>query len=203
MTLEATFALFVTLLLLALVPGVSSLLVAARSAGGGFAQGAVTTAGIVVGDLVFLLVAIYGWNFINRNLTGVLPLVKYLAGIYLVWLGVHLWRARKPLSGADDRGDGSLFSGFLAGLLITLGDQKAVWFYLGLLPAFVDMRRISFMDAGSVILAMVLAVGCAKLGYAFLGDRAGHLLRESTQKAIHRLAGVVLIGLGVLVAVAG
>ncbi len=201
MTLETTFALFVTMLVLALVPGASSLLVAVRSAGGGFTHGLATIAGIIVGDLVFILLAIYGWSLLNQKLTVVLPLVKYAAGIYLIWLGINLWRIRSPAAQEHHARSGSLGSDFLAGLVLTLGDQKAIWFYLGLLPAFVDLRRVTFVDTGLVMLALVLAACGSKLIYAYLGDRARVMLaREAPRKIVHRLAALVLIVIGGLVA---
>lgn len=42
------------------VPSLSVLTVSARSAALGFSHGALTSAGIVVGDMIFILIAIYG-----------------------------------------------------------------------------------------------------------------------------------------------
>ena len=65
-------------------------------------------------------------------------LVQTASGSFVIGMGENLWQA--PLSG----GDGvnvikcSEFSSFLTGLLLTLGDQKALLFYLTFLPVFLD-----------------------------------------------------------------
>lgn len=60
----------------------------------------------------------------------------------------------------------------MADFLVTLADQKAVLFYLGFLPAFVDLSQRNLVDTAVVIAITVLAVGGVKLGYAALADRA-------------------------------
>ncbi|HBE31774.1 MAG TPA: hypothetical protein DD990_10685, partial [Cyanobacteria bacterium UBA11368] len=45
----------------------------------------------------------------------------------------------------------SLLSSFMTGLLITLADQKAILFYFGFFPAFLDISKISYLDTGIII----------------------------------------------------
>ena len=120
----------------ALIPGVSVLAVSARSAAFGFAHGIFTSLGIVVGDMAFILVAIYGLSVLAGLMGNYFFLIKYLGGAYLIWLGIVLWRSKSKVEKVADSGKSSLPSSFMTGLLITLGDQKAILFYLGFFPAF-------------------------------------------------------------------
>lgn len=196
----ATMAvLFGTMLVLALTPSVSAMTVSARSAAYGFPHGASTSLGIVVGDIVFVVIALFGLSVLADMFGGQLALIRYIGGVYLIALGIALWRSKPPVEGHDTGSGSSLKASFLAGLLITLGDQKAVLFYLGLFPAFVNLKAVTAVDAGIIIVITVVAVGSAKLVYAYAAHKAGLLFgRSKIYKVANRIAGTVLISIGML-----
>jgi threonine/homoserine/homoserine lactone efflux protein len=99
MTFGGGGALFGTMVVLAAIPSVSVLAVSARSAASGFVHGALTTLGVVLGDVVFILLAVYGLAAIAELMGDRFVLVRYLGAAYLVWLGVVLWRAPPTSSG--------------------------------------------------------------------------------------------------------
>ena len=51
---------------------------------------------------------------------------------------------------------------FLTGLLVTLGDQKAILFYLGFFPAFVNLAALSLADTSLILAVATVAVGGPK-----------------------------------------
>lgn len=191
---------FGVMIVLALIPGVSVVTVVTRSIAFGFTHGLATTMGIIVGDIIFIVMAIYGLSLIAEKLDGLFVFVKYLGGGYLIWLGLNLCRSKFRAAEASETGGSSLFSSFLTGLFVTLGDQKAIFFYMGFLPVFVDISRVSVLDTSIIILVAVLAVGMAKLGYVCLAGRAGYLFDSNmATKAINFAAGSVMIGTGIIV----
>src|SRR3990170_3673471 len=182
----------------ALVPSVSVLAVSARSAALGFAHGVLTSVGIVVGDIVFILIAIYGLSVLADLMGSLFALVKYLGGAYLIWLGTVLWRSKPKADGVEGNSKTSMPSSFLTGLLITLADQKAILFYLGFFPAFIDLSAISLADTGIILIIATVAVGGPKLLYAFMAERAGLIFRNSkAARAVNITAGSVMAGVGV------
>ena len=183
----------------ALIPSVSALTVSARSAAFGFAHGFYTSLGVVVGDIFFILFAIYGLTLLSTMMGGEFVIVKYLGGAYLIWLGISLWTSKVKTDAVENSANSLLSSSFMTGLLITLGDQKAVLFYLGLLPAILDLSAISFWDTGLIVFIAAVTVGGPKLVYAYLSSKAGRLFKNSKPtKIISRLAGGVMLGAGVL-----
>jgi len=202
LTLGSITALFGAMTVLAFIPSVSVLVVSARSAACGFTHGVFTTIGIVVGDIMFIILAIYGLSVLAELMGSRFSLVKFLGGAYLIWLGIALWRPKSKTEGVENNIEPSLMSSFLTGLLITLGDQKAILFYLGFFPAFVDLSSVTLVDTSIIILIATLAVGGAKLVYAFLADRASLLLASSSATGIINIvAGTVMIGVGVFLVV--
>ena len=204
MTFGSSAALFGTLIVLASVPSVSVLTVSARSAAYGFTHGIFTTLGILVGDIVYILLAIYGLSVLASALDGLFVLIKYCGGAYLIWLGIRLWKAQPRDVEVERREGASALSSFLAGLFITLADQKAVLFYLVFFPAFVDLSTLTLWDTSLIIAIATLALGGAKLSYAFLAARAESLFKNPRgRKGINIAAGIMMIAVGVFLVVKG
>ena len=202
MTLGSIIALFGSMIVLAFIPSVSVLVVSARSAASGFTHGVFATIGIVAGDIIFIILAIYGLSVLAELMGSRFSLIKYLGGAYLIWLGIKLWRSGPNTGEVDNNIEPSLLSSFLTGLFITLGDQKAILFYSGFFPAFLDLSSVSLADTGIIIVIATLAVGGAKLVYAYMADRASLLLSNSSAtKIINIVAGTVMVGVGVLLVV--
>jgi threonine/homoserine/homoserine lactone efflux protein len=186
----------------ALIPGISVLAVSSRAVAFGFSHGVLTTMGIVVGDIIFILIAILGLSVLAETMGSFFVLVKYLGGAYLVWLGITLWRSKSKAAEAKKNLESSLLSSFLTGLFITLGDQKAIFFYLGFFPAFIELSSLTFIDAGIIILVATLAIVSTKLGYALLAIKSSQLFKSAiADKRINMIAGTVIIGLGVFLVV--
>ena len=202
MAFNSIVALFGAMIVLALVPGVSVLTVTARTTAYGFIHGVLTTAGIVVGDLIFILFAIFGLAVLAETLGSLFVLVNYLGGAYLIWLGTRLWRERSRIVEAEGIIASSLLSSFLSGLFITLGDQKAILFYLGFFPAFIDLSKISYFDTSIIIVISIVSVGGVKLGYVFMADRAALFINNSGAfKIINIAAAIIMFSVGAFLVV--
>lgn len=196
MSLSNIVALFTAMVVLAAIPSVSVLAVSTRSATSGFIHGVFTTLGIVLGDIIFIIIAIWGLSFLAETMGSLFVLIKYLGGAYLIFLGIGLLRAKGRDVETGEVVKSSLFSSFLTGFLITLGDQKATLFYLGFFPAFVDLSRVSWWDTGVIIAIATVAVGGVKLGYALVANRARLLISGKITKGLNIAAGCVMIAVG-------
>lgn len=186
------------MIVLAIIPSISVLAVSARAAAFGFTHGLFTALGIVVADILFILVAIYGLVFIAELMGEQFTLVKYLGGCYLIWLGVSLWRADAKTRDSGKIEQSSLGSSFLTGFLITLADQKAILFYLGFFPAFIDLERMTPVDTLLIILIAILGVGGAKLVYAYLADRASLIFKNARAiRGLNIFAAAIMIAVGI------
>lgn len=198
LTINSIIALFGAMVALAMIPSLSVLAVVARSAALGFSHGLATALGIVVGDFIFIILAIYSLSAVAENMGGLLLLVKYGGGIYLIWSGIKLICDRSKTIEVTKVATTSRLSSFFSGLSITLGDQKAIFFYLSFFPAFLDLENVSLLDAIIVMAIATVAVGGVKVGYAYLGNRVKFLRQSSgMRRGINLTAGSVLVVSGV------
>lgn len=199
MTLSGMVALFSAMIVLASIPSVSVLAVSTRSATSGFIHGAFTALGIVLGDIIFILIAIWGLSFLAETMGSFFIVLKYLGGAYLIGLGIKLCRAKFNKIDAQETVKSSLASSFMTGLLITLADQKATLFYLGFFPAFLDISKISYLDTLIIIAITIIAVGGVKLGYALMAHRARLLMSSNISQKMNFIAGCVMIAVGLFI----
>jgi len=197
MTITTIMALLGAMLVLAAIPGPGVIAVVARSLSGGLAHGAVTVAGIIVGDFVFILLAIYGLSAMAEVLGHFFFLVKYIGGAYLIWLGIDLLRSTSTSRHLVVVVETSWRQHFMSGFLVTLGNPKAILFYVGFFPAFLDLSVISPVDIAIIMGIATFAIGGVMFGYAYMASRAQILLKSPRAKRIlDRVAGGVMMGTG-------
>lgn len=198
MTVFTVLALASTMAILALVPSASVALFVTRSVTHGVKNGAAVSAGIVLGDLVFVSLAVLGLNTVAHSFGSAFVVIKNLGGAYLVWVGIGLLRGKSciPLP-QNDTQPSTLLASFAAGFVLTLGDIKAILFYASLFPVFVEVAILTVTDITLICLITALSVGGVKLIYAFSAQRiAQRFQNQRTQQWAGHASGVTLIGAG-------
>jgi len=201
MTVLSILLLAGAMFVLAATPGPGVFATVARALASGFIPAAELVAGIVIGDLVYLLLAIFGLGALAAVLGELFVVVKYAGAAYLLWLGWRLWHAppvdRDALRAANNSRTGNL----LTGLLITLANPKVILFYLGLLPTFIDLTTLTTSDILVVVLVVSGVLSLTMLGYALIASRARELVRNArVARAINRTAGGAMILAGATLA---
>jgi threonine/homoserine/homoserine lactone efflux protein len=201
MTLEYAVAFAIAMFLWAILPGPGLAAVVSRALGSGPKAGIAVIAGLIVADVVFMGIAIVGLLAIATTMGPLFQFVKYAGAAYLVWRGYRAFvGAERPMA-VEARASGVLWRDIGLGLLVTLGNPKAILFYGALLPAFLDMTKIGFADF--LVLTGIVA-GISALvygGYMILADRTRRLMAST--KAVKRLkqaTGTILVGAGIAVA---
>ncbi len=202
MTASSLLALAAALTVFVAVPGPGMMSVISCALGRGFAVAAALVAGIIVGDLAYLLLALFGLDLIARSLGGLFLVVKVCGAAYMVWMGIALWRAPATLPELDaTAGAASLRRTALTGLAVSLGNPKVIAFYLGFLPAFVAVGHISGGTVAVVAVATASVVGGVLLAYARAAASARRLLTNPRRiRIMNRTAGSAMIGSGVALA---
>ena len=203
MTPEAllAFAVGMTLLSLSPGPGLAAILSRTWTWTSGLGAGFAVTAGLVVGDFLFLGIAAIGLTAIATTLGPLFQIVKYAGALYLIWLGVKLiLAASKPLTvEASPPVHPGRDVGI--GLLVTLGNPKPILFYSALLPTFLDVTAIGigdFLLLGAVVVAVSFTVYG---GYMVLADRSRRMLASTAVvRRLNQATGAVLVGSGIVVA---
>ncbi|MEQ8288675.1 MAG: LysE family translocator [Gammaproteobacteria bacterium] len=199
MTIIETITLFAIMLALAAIPSASVALVVTRSATLGVTNGIAVSAGIVLGDLVFILLALAGLSVMAQAMGSLFMIIKYLGAAYLLWLGYTLLTAKSTIEipAQNPTGKRNLLASFLAGFMLTLGDIKAIVFYVSLFPVFIDLSSLQIADILIIVAVTVVSVGSVKLIYAFSALKVASLARRyKLDNAARKTAGGLMVGTG-------
>ena len=159
------------------------------------------TTGLVVGDFIFLGVAMAGLSAIAAAIGPLFQVVKYAGAAYLIWLGYRAFRAASKPIEIEVRKGTALWRDVGLGLLVTVGNPKPILFYGALLPTLLDIRSIGLSDY-LVMSGVVIGISYAVYGgYMLLLERTRRfLISERATKRLNQATGTMLIGSGILVA---
>jgi threonine/homoserine/homoserine lactone efflux protein len=90
-----------------------------------------------------------------------------------------------------------LAASFLAGLFLTLGDIKAIFFYVSLFPAFVEIEALHLADVVIIMLVTIVTVGGTKILYACIANKIAFLSKGyGLEGKTKKVAGSIMIGAG-------
>lgn len=184
------------------VPGPVWVALLARSLSGGFASAWPLAVGVVLGDLMWPAVAIFGLSWIVSVYGDLLTVLKMLAAVTFGVMGLLLIRKSGSLSGADSRltRPGRL-AGFLTGVAAVIGNPKAILFYMTVLPGFFDLSRLGGPDIAAILVISAVVPLVGNLALALFLDWARDLLSSPERvQMLNRISGGLLILVGIVIA---
>ena len=142
MNLDTWLIYFLAALGLSLSPGPNGLLALTHGAMHGRRKTLYTICGGAVGFVIVIALSMFGIGALLQASLLWLTVLKWVGGTYLVWLGIHVWRAPPiglvPLAPLRARSDWSLFR---QGALSALTNPKGILFFAAFLPQFIDPAR--------------------------------------------------------------
>ena len=180
------------------VPGPGVIAIVARALGSGFRSVIPGSLGILVGDLCLMTLSAFGLALIAQAMGHLFLLVKIAGGLYLFYLAYKYWTAK-----IEDEGEvvpQSAGRGFLAYLGLTLGNPKAIAFFVALLPVAVNPREINAVGYLQLCCATFVVIPTITLGYAALASQLSRFVASrKARRRINKGAGAVMAGAGCLI----
>lgn len=189
------------LAVLFLTPGPVWVGLIARGLSGGFRAAWPLALGVVVGDGLWALMAIFGITWVLSVYGDFLEALKWVASIMFLAMGALVIRHAGDRIDTDGRlTQPGMWAGFLAGLVVILGNPKAILFYAGMLPGFFDLTRLTGADIAMIVaLSMVMPL-LGNLAMALFIDRTRRLVQSpAALRRMNITAGVLLICVGLVI----
>jgi threonine/homoserine/homoserine lactone efflux protein len=185
MSLTTIFAYAFALFVVALIPGPGITALVARALGAGRVESFSMALGIVLGDLVFLTAVVCGLSVLAQSFSVAFTVIKYLGVAYLIWMACRMWTQGVTLTEVGTTSRSSVLHGFLSGLFVTLGNPKAMLFYVALVPTLVDLPSLTWVAFLQLIAVTVAVLLVVTVPYVLLAVRARDLFRHPV--ALRRL----------------
>lgn len=190
------------ILVLFLTPGPVWLALMARGMSGGFHAAWPLALGVAVGDVLWPLLAVLGVSWLVSAVDGFLILLRWVAVIMFAAMGLLLIRHTDRTITADSRlTRPGRWAGFMAGLAVILGNPKAMLFYMGMLPGFFDLTRVTPPDIAAIVTISFIVPLAGNLTLALFLGRVRRLL--ASPRALRRTnlaSGALLIVVAGLIA---
>jgi len=186
------------------IPGPTTLMVTGHAMSSGTRVALASLLGVALGDFTAIACSVLGLGAILAASSEAFTVLKWVGALYLIYLGVKLWRAPAVPLGAMAAGQGarrSVGRAIAESFSVTLLNPKGLLFFAAFLPQFIDPYRAVLPQV--VILALtfeVLAASSLAL-YIFMTARARRVMDSPRAiKIMNRAGGTMLIGAGLLTA---
>lgn len=189
------------LFLLFLTPGPVWVALIARTLSGGFHAAWPLALGVVVGDVLWPLLAILGVTWIVGVYGGFLVALKWVAcATFLIMGWLVIRNAGKTIASDSRLTRPGMWAGFLAGLAVILGNPKAVLFYMGMLPGFFDITALTWIDIAAICFLSLIVPLIGNLILAgFIGQARRLMTSPSALRRMNLTSGWLLIGVGLVI----
>jgi threonine/homoserine/homoserine lactone efflux protein len=202
MTLSGFVAYSSALAIAAVIPGPQLVAIVAQALKSGYRQAAWMTAGMVLGDVLYLATVLAGLAFIAETFSAMLIAIKWAGVAYLCWLAVQFWRADERFEASATSTAPSGKGAFISGVLVTIGNPKSVLFYISILPTVVDINSLSSLDVVVLLSITAIILTIVQFPFAIAGARTRRALQSPrAMRILNRGAAVCMGGAAATIAV--
>jgi leucine efflux protein len=196
-----------TLIFLAIPgPGTIKLLSSVAEPNGGFKAGFWSTLGLLMGDLVWMTMALSGVAALAAAYPRAFDALRIVGAVYLAWIGWQLvadsFRASKK--NADTTAEGAVKAGvrgpkqwFRDSCLVSLSNPKVIGFYVAFFPLFIDRATFdgipTYLRMMGLVLLLAFSYCLILISVAQVAQRL-FFRQPALGQWLKRLAGFALIG---------
>lgn len=202
MTLQLWLAYLLATTLILIIPGPTIILVVSQAVAHGRTSVLPLVAGVVLGDLTAMTCSLLGLGAVMATSAALFTLFKWTGALYLLYLGIRLWRTRPQTSYlAQGMAEASAPTLFRRSYIVTALNPKGIAFFVAFLPQFIDpeapaMGQILLLGGSFLLLALVNAA----LYAVFASQLRETIQRTGVRKWFNRCGGTALIGAGLFTA---
>ena len=196
MSLENWFAFVAASIVLLLIPGPTILTVISYSIAHGRRAKVPLVAAVALGDSTALIVSLLGLGALLATSAFWFTVVKWVGGLYLLYLGVKLLRA--GISAPDlvaRAAPASRWRLFANAYLVTALNPKGIVFFVAFLPQFINPAASVAPQLWVLACTFVVLATLNATLYAAFAASAGRVLASPRAQRRFNLAGGCLLSL--------
>jgi len=186
-------------------PGPNMLLILSQSVRFNIHSAVWSALGCMTALLIMQTASAAGLGVLLRNAPVVFEVLRWGGAIYLVYLGVRIFRApvsaQQDLDQVQDVAQPLPLALFKTGFMTSFSNPKALLFAAAFFPQFLNPSLPQLPQFGILLGTFVLIEASWYLVYALGGQKlAVYLKRASVLKLFNRVTGAVFVGFAILMA---
>ena len=201
MSFEIWISFFIASAALLAVPGPTVMIVISYALGQGRGTAWATVPGVALGDFTAMTASLLGAGAILATSATLFTALKIAGALYLIWLGIKLWRVDGGMSELKAPGLQTKGAMFRTSYIVTALNPKSIVFFVAFVPQFVNAGEPVFLQF--VILEatfLVLAAINVAIWALLVGKLRARFTKPGTLKVVNRIGASFLIGAGLLTA---
>ena len=203
MQIESWLAFCSIALLATATPGPATLLVSTNSLMFGFRKSLITVLGNISGLFLMSSFSVLGLSAVVLNSSAAFTVLKVLGAIYLIYMGVNLWR--KGITPMElkqtKKGKKHIFSLYLQGILVSITNPKAIVFTTALFPQFIVVSEPLLPQFTVLVLSFMCSSFVCLSTYSYFVQRAKNKTsRLFAGSVAGKVFGSTFIGAGCILA---
>lgn len=154
--------------------------------------------GIATGSGIWGFAVTLGLSALSAALPWLQTALRLVGGIYLVWIGVRMWRSRGISARSGEQGAGrSLSSGYVRGLVTNMLNPKAAAYYASVFALFFTPTTPWWVQVTAILTMVAMSAAWHAALATVFSTAAVRDVYLKAQTAINRIAGAVIAGFGV------
>lgn len=183
------------------IPGPGVILTISNATHRGLAKSFVGMVGISLGVLLVAAISATSLGVLLASSALAFSVVKYMGAVYLVYLGVKMWRSSNRVEVCPKARSTSGLKCFSEGILLSLSNPKSIVFFMSIFAQFIDpsqgyARQFALLAItfGALILFIHTIYALTVVSLKARVTQYGRSL------AINKVGGGLLVGFGVSLA---
>lgn len=183
-------------------PGPSLAAIVAMVLSNGARQAIWFSIGVICGDLTWLTLSLSGLALITQKFPMIFVMIKWAGVFYLMYLAIKIWHSPPIATAAKITTEeknrlGSIVSGFS----VTMGNPKAILFYLALLPTLIKAEQLSLTTAISLGLIVIAVLTIVFACYILAASKARQLMANNQSvRSFNRATATALLSAAIWIA---
>ncbi len=202
MTFELWLTFTITTMVLIAIPGPTNLMVMAYGLRHGTRPALFTVFGVAPGAAAAMALSFLGLGAILATSSQLFLIMKWAGAIYLIYLGIMLWRSTPDLDGVSvEERSVSCRRIVIQAFAVSLMNPKGIIFYMAFMPQFVSPDAPVLPQMLILGLTVVIIVFPVNTAYALMSGKLRDIIKKQrVLRAMNRTGGGLMIGAGILTA---
>lgn len=181
-----------------LLPGPAVMLTINNSIQRGLLMAIAGILGIALAILVVAIISATSLGIILASSVIAFTVVKLIGAVYLIYLGVKMWRTKISINSQKVHQERSHLKCFIEGFLVSISNPKAIIFFMSIFPQFIDLSKEykpQFILLAVTFSLLVIAIHAI---YAIFSSFAKSKLSSGgIGSMLNKVSGGVFVGFGI------
>jgi len=200
MTIELWSTFVAVVLVFALIPGPTVILVVGQAISYGKKSVLPLVMGVLLGDFVAMSLSLLGLGAILATSATAFMVLKWFGVFYLIYLGIKAWREEPDNSTLDFAGKNiSKSKMFKSSFLVTALNPKDIVFFVAFLPQFINPEAQSLPQLMILMFTFLTIVSITITGFAIFAGSLRHKIQSyKARKRLNQFGGGALFSAGII-----